>query len=165
MSSPANLIVVHSLFHEYEEAVVASGNTVFPGALVAANATNQFLLNVVAGNPAMIALEDELQGKTVDDTIAAGSRLRAKFLFPGDRVVVTIVDSLTVTKGDLLTASATAGKVGTLLGGATTLAANSVSVSGGTVSSMVSAQLVLRAEAALTNVATERRIICRVLRT
>jgi hypothetical protein len=126
--------------------------------------------NTVQGAPCLVVREDEqgMGGNAMGSliTTACLGRATAAYLAVGDKIVVTVVDSLEVAKGDLLTSSATAGKVGSLLNTANSLAAvNAASQpsTSGTIS-VVAAQLVLRAEEALTSVATTRRILCRVLR-
>jgi len=168
MAAPKQTVVTKTQYHVYEEAPITAGNAPYPGFLMAWGGTTSptLSINTVPGASCLVATEDENQGKTIDDIYTAGSRLVAKYLAVGDMFVGYVVAGLAVTAGDLLTSDGT-GKVGALLSSVAGVYA-SVSATNGASSMVIrqlaSAQLLLRAEASLTNVATERRIIFRVLR-
>lgn len=163
-------ILIHTFVNAYEEAATLT-DTVYPGyfvKMVNNSGTMVFRNNtVLGGSGTLVALENTLVGGTITTAIAAGQRLRAKYPYVGDKFVVTVVDSLTVTIGDILTPSATAGKVEAAIGGAS-LGGTAVLVgppsASGTGTTIQEAQMLLRAEEALTNTATDRAIIVRVIR-
>lgn len=164
-------ILVHSIVNAFEEMEIKA-DTIYPSYFVMfyndAGNTEAKNNTVLGGAGAMVALENTLLGKTIDDSLTAGERVRVKVPFVGEKFLVTVVDSLEVTIGDILTPSATAGKVEAAIGGAT-LAGSPVltgpaSASGGT-TTVQSAQMLLRAEEALGSATTaDRKIIVRVLR-
>lgn len=165
------VLVLQNRAPVYEELPITG--TLYPtylAKIVEDSGVTKLAANDVQGAPCLVVREDEhgMGGNVMGTLIstACSGRATAAFLAVGDQIVVTVVDGLTVTKGDLLTSSATAGKVGSLLNTANSLvaaAAASQPSQAGTIS-VVAAQLVLRAEEALLSDATTRRILCRVLR-
>lgn len=169
MSTSNKVLVRQGANPRYEELPITG--TMYPTYLVKiveSSGVTKLQANDVQGAPCLIAREDEhgLGGTSMGNliTTALSGRATAAYLDVGDQVVVTVVDGLEVVKGDLLTSSATAGKVGALIN--TTLTAVNLASQPSTAGavSIVSAQLVLRAEEALASGATTRRILCRVLR-
>lgn len=168
MASPKQTIVTRTFFHVYEEAPITAANAPYPGYLMKWGGTTSptLTINDVPGGSCLVAMEDENQGKTVDDIYTAGNRLVAKYLAVGDMFVGYIEAGLAVTAGDLLTSNG-AGKVGALLSqvkGVYVSASESDGAASMDIDLVASAQLLLRAETSLTNVASERRIVLRVLR-
>ena len=99
----------------YIERNSATGVTVTPGDLLKINSSDKFILPA-AGDaglklPVIIARENELYGKTVDDTYAAGDRVYAQRLVTNDEVHVRVAAGETVTFGALLALTGTDGTV------------------------------------------------------
>jgi hypothetical protein len=169
MSTSNKVLVRQGANPRYEELPI--NGTLYPTYLAKISevgGVTKLEANNVQGAPCLVVREDEhgMGGNSMGTliTTACTGRATAAYLDVGDMIVVTVVDSLAVNKGDLLTSSATAGKVGALIN--TTLSPVAVASQPSTVGAVnvVSAQLVLRAEEALASGATTRRILCRVLR-
>ena len=87
------------------EYVVATAKTVIPGQLVEMTSTSTKIQphSTAGGNAApMFALEDELQGKDLGDTFAAGDRVQVLFAPPGSEVLAILADGQNVSIGDFL---------------------------------------------------------------
>jgi len=86
------------------EALVTSGQTVTPGMLVALQSDGTVKAHPNAGQPAeaAFAVEDDLQGKDIDETYAAGSICQYEIFKPGDKVYAYASTSQTIAKGDFL---------------------------------------------------------------
>lgn len=102
-----NTIVVKNYSDVFEEYVAAE--TINPGHLLALDAD----LNVIkhataggAGSPTMFAVEDALQGKSIDDAYAAGDPVQVWIPGRGDDVYAILADGETVVKGGLLESNA-----------------------------------------------------------
>lgn len=84
----------HGYFEEY---TVASGVTISPGMGVQFDTDGNLVLGCgdIDGerNLVMVAVEDNLLGKTVSDIYAAGSRCRVYIPQPGDELLVLVPDS------------------------------------------------------------------------
>lgn len=88
------------------EAKAADG-TIKPGFLVyVTNASADTVAKhaTASGNvcPVMVAIEDDLQGKGIDDLYASGARVQCEVMLPGDIFYGLIADSQNIAKGDLL---------------------------------------------------------------
>jgi hypothetical protein len=152
-------IIVRSFTEVWEDGRfddATPSTTTKPGMLVAqydgglttgedAVALPKYRLNSDVNYPPCIIVEDDLQGKTIDDTIAVGDYIRVKFLQVGEKYVV-------------YGKAATAIVVGTLLSPYTdgTVVANAGP--GDT------AQTLFRAETAVADTDTDTRLVVRVLR-
>lgn len=100
-----------------------AGGPIKPGHLVALNSSSQYVVHAFAGTatPRVFAVEDALQGKTIDDVYAAGSRVSLLFAQPGDVVYAWLNAGENVVVGDKL-ASAGDGTLAKVAGGAVPLA-------------------------------------------
>lgn len=85
--------------NEYE-----AGGAILPGSVLEMNASGQVVVNSTAGGPApaMVALEDELQGKTTRDSYASGDRVQTWYVQPGEEFLGVIDSGLDPEVGDLL---------------------------------------------------------------
>jgi hypothetical protein len=88
-----------SIFEEY----VASA-AIIPGMLVELMSTGEIRAHATAGGSAMamFALEDELQGKSIDDAYAHEDPVQVWIPGPGDQVNALLDDGETVTIGAFL---------------------------------------------------------------
>jgi len=78
--------------------------TIIPGMLLALNSDNEVLAhNVSTGNAEkMFALEDELQGKGIDDDYTAGDKVQCWIAGRGDQVNALLRDEESAAIGDFL---------------------------------------------------------------
>jgi len=83
--------------------VVGSG-AITPGDLLNIDSAGAVLRHATAGGTAypMFALEDENQGKSIDDVYTTANIVRYGIFRPGDEVVVNIADGETIAIGDFL---------------------------------------------------------------
>jgi hypothetical protein len=154
-------IIVRSFTEVWEDGRfddATPSTTTKPGMLVAqydgglttgedAVALPKYRLNSDVNYPPCIIVEDDLQGKTIDDTIAVGDYIRVKFLQVGEKYVVYGQPSTAIAVGTLLVPH-TDGKV--------------IATSDGTVGD--TALTLFRAETAVANTDTDTRLVVRVLR-
>lgn len=69
---------------QYKEADVATGAVITPGHIVDVNSTGQATVNGTAGKqPVMVAVENDIFGKGIDDNWTEGERLIYQHLMPG----------------------------------------------------------------------------------
>lgn len=93
---------------KYSDVVIekaAAAATIYPGCLVYLNSADAVAVHVVAGGnvvPVMVALEDELQGKGIDDAYATGAKVQVWIPNRGDVFYGILADGQTIVKGDLL---------------------------------------------------------------
>ena len=89
-----------------------AGGAITPGMLVTLASDGDVDKNGAAGVACekMFALEDELQGKTIDDAYATGAPVQCWTAVPGEEVLAWLKDGEDVAVGDVLT-SAGAGKL------------------------------------------------------
>jgi hypothetical protein len=152
-------IIVRSFTEVWEDGqfdnASASATTV-PGMLVAqydggtttskdAVALPKYRLNSDVNYPPCIIFEDDLQGKTIDDTIAVGDYIRVKYLQVGEKYVVYGQASTAIAVGALLSPH-TDGKVIANTGPGD------------------AAKTLFRAETAVADSDTDTRLVVRVLR-
>ena len=81
---------------------------IYPGMLLELNSDNEVLAHDTAGGivaPPMFALEDELQGKEIDDAFVAGDPVQVWFPGRGDQVYAILNDGQSVVIGDFLVSS------------------------------------------------------------
>jgi hypothetical protein len=152
-------IIVRSFTEVWEDGQFdhgTPGTTTTPGMLVAqydggittgedAVALPKYRLNSDVNYPPCIVFEDDLQGKTIDDTIAIGDYIRVKFLQVGEKYVVYGQATTAVAIGALLSPH-TDGKVIANAGPA------------------ADAKTLFRAETAVGGSDTDTRLVVRVLR-
>jgi hypothetical protein len=82
-----------------------AAEAVAPGQIVELTSADKFQKHSTAGGnvlPLIVAVEDDLQGKTVTDDYSADNRLQAEVLRPGDRVLLQLKDGESVSIGDPL---------------------------------------------------------------
>lgn len=81
----------------FEEYTVASGVTIKPGMGVQFDTDGNLVLGCGDAdgerNLVMVAVEDNLLGKTVDDSYAAGSTCRVYIPQPGDELLILVSDT------------------------------------------------------------------------
>lgn len=84
-----------------------AGATVTPGMLIALNASGVYVPHATADGPAAttFAIEDALQGNTIDDNYASGDLVRMVHVLPGDHVLAILEAGQTVTDGQKLTSN------------------------------------------------------------
>jgi hypothetical protein len=112
MAENARTIVLKGdLGDRYEEAKVASGQTIKPGMLIDLNSSGEAIVFNTAGGDTVtrVAIEDALQGRTVDDAYAAGEVIRYFIPRPGDVLNLLVADGENIAIGDKIIAS-TGGK-------------------------------------------------------
>lgn len=87
---------------EYE-----AGGAITPGALLQLESTNTVAVNATAGGPAatMVALEDELQGKSTQDAYAAEDPVQCWYMQSGEEALILVDSGFDPDIGDLLEAS------------------------------------------------------------
>lgn len=86
----------------YEEG--RAGATIMPGMLIALTSTATYIPHNVAdgGSEVNIAIEDALQGKTIDDAYATGDLVRFVIPLRGDVVLAILEAGQNVADGDKL---------------------------------------------------------------
>ena len=79
-------------------------STIIPGMLVALNSDNEVYPHPVSSGNAVpsFALEDELQGKGIDDDYAAGDRVQVWVAGRGDEVNALLKDEQTIVIGQFM---------------------------------------------------------------
>ena len=84
----------------------ASG-AIYPGSLLRRASATQFAVhNVAGGNAAkMFAVEDDLQGRTIDTAYTSGDRMLGAVFQPGDEVLALLAEGENVAIGDFLESS------------------------------------------------------------
>ena len=82
----------------------AAGGTIIPGMLIEENSDGNVIAHSGAGEFAekIFALEDELQGKGIDDDYIAGDRVQCWIAGRGDQVYAILADGQNVAVGDIL---------------------------------------------------------------
>ena len=87
------------VIEEYE-----AGGTITPGMLLEENSEGKVVAHSNAGEFAekMFALEDELQGKGIDDDYASGDKVQCWIAGRGDQVYAILADGQNVAVGDIL---------------------------------------------------------------
>lgn len=88
------------VYNEYD----AENDGLFPGKLIEVNSNGNVQEHASASGVAlpMFALEDELQGKDIDETYAAGDKVNCWIPNRGDEVRAVLVDGENVAEGDFL---------------------------------------------------------------
>lgn len=88
------------VIEEYE----ASASGIYPGCLLELDAADMVKNHATAGGNVlpMFALEDELQGRGIDDVFASGEKIQVWVPYRGDIVLAILADGQTINKGDFL---------------------------------------------------------------
>lgn len=87
------------------EGKVASGQTITPGHFLNRDSSGNLIVHAGDGGnvaPAMVAVEDDLQGKEITDTYAALSRIQFHVCVPGEVVYALLANGESVTPADYL---------------------------------------------------------------
>lgn len=81
-----------------------AGSAITPGMLLKTNSSGNVIPHNVAGGPAenAFALEDALQGRTIEDDYAIGELVQVGIQQPGDVVFGWLAAGETASPGDLL---------------------------------------------------------------
>ncbi len=89
---PNNILIKGEPFRK--EGKVAAGQTITPGALLDRNSAGELIDHAGQGLNAspLFAIEDNLQGKGVDDNYAAGNQIQYNVCKPGDVVYALLAD-------------------------------------------------------------------------
>lgn len=80
---------------------------ILPGKLIRLNSDGKVAVNSAAGAkvPTMVALEDELQGRSTRDEYVADDPVQAWYVTPGEEVLMVVGSSVTPAIGALLEAA------------------------------------------------------------
>lgn len=99
MSNTIKLKKYVDVINEYE-----AGDTIIPGQLVQLVSDGTVQVHGTAGGVAekAFALEDELQGKGIDDAYAEGDRVQVMYARPGDEVYAFLKEGSSITVGEFL---------------------------------------------------------------
>lgn len=99
MSNTIKLKKYVDVINEYE-----AGDTIIPGQLVQVVSDGTVQPHGTAGGVAekAFALEDELQGKGIDDAYAIGDRVQVWNTRPGDEVYAFLKEASSITVGEFL---------------------------------------------------------------
>jgi len=103
-----NTVKLKNYSNHIEEGLAAAAIT--PGMLCELSSTaNTYQKHSSAGENAarIFALEDELQGKGIDDDYSAADRVQLWYPAPGDMVYAILEDGENVSRGDLLESAGT----------------------------------------------------------
>jgi hypothetical protein len=98
-----NTIKINNHSDNFEEYVADAA--ILPGSLIELTTDNEVKVHATAGGnvgPKMFALEDAFEGKGIDDSYAAGDRVRCWFPAPGDIVLAILADGQSVGEGTFL---------------------------------------------------------------
>lgn len=90
-------------YSDHIEEIVAGG-TITPGHLIAEGSAGTVAVHGTASGSVipMFALEDELQGKDIDDNYASGDQVQCWIPYRGDQVYCILADGETVAVGDFV---------------------------------------------------------------
>lgn len=98
-----NTIKIKKYLDIIEEFIAAAA--IYPGMVVEMDSAGKAKVHATAGGnvvPVMVALEDELQGKGIDDAYAAADKVQTWILNSGEVFYGILADGQTIAKGDLL---------------------------------------------------------------
>lgn len=102
-----NTIKIKKYSDHIEEMIAAAA--IYPGMVLEMDSAGKAKVHATAGGnvvPIMVALEDELQGKGIDDAYAAADKVQVWLPAAGDVFYGIIADGQTIAKGDLLESDA-----------------------------------------------------------
>jgi len=91
-------------FSDVNEEYTATAVAIIPGTLIAIDSSANVQAHATAGGNVlpMFAVEDELQGKGIDDTYAASDKIQCWIPGRGDIVMAILADDEDVSIGDFL---------------------------------------------------------------
>lgn len=117
MAAP-NTIVLQGKLSESHEERFAGAAGIMPGDCLMVDAGNEYVVQATAGGAhrVIVAKEDDLQGKTIDDAYADAVPVFGHAARPGDKVYVRLTTSQTITIDEMLEYDGT-GKVRVLAAG------------------------------------------------
>jgi hypothetical protein len=102
-----NTIKIKKYSDHIEEFTAAAA--IYPGMVLEMDSAGKAKVHATAGGnvvPVMVALEDELQGKGIDDAYAADDKVQVWLPAPGDVFYGVLADGQTIAKGDQLESDA-----------------------------------------------------------
>ena len=107
MEATTTLKVFHTIkIKKYVDIIseYTAGGAITPGNLVELMSTGKIRRHSTAGAPAvkLFALEDELQGKNIDQDYATGTVVQCWWTVPGEEVYALLADAQTIAIGDFL---------------------------------------------------------------
>ena len=100
----ANTIIIAGDYRKLQSKVIATGQTIKPGMLLKENSDGKLEVHGTAGDYAerIVALEDALQGKTVDDAYTADTVCDCAIMLPGSESQVLVKAGESIVIGDQL---------------------------------------------------------------
>ena len=104
MATNRTILLRHREDGHFEEARAAA--VISPGMQCAMNADGTVSPAAGGVNPALIAYEDRLQGKTVDDDYAIGDLVLLYYPTPGDHIHLLLTDEQNIAMGGGIAAAA-----------------------------------------------------------
>ena len=104
-----NTIKIKKYSDVIEEITATAEAAITPGSLLELDSAGTVQAHSTAGGTVlpMFALEDELQGKGIDDNIAASNKIQVWIPGRGDQVYAILQDGEDVSIGDFLTSNGT----------------------------------------------------------
>ena len=104
-----NTIKIKKYSDVIEEITATAAAAITPGSLLELDSAGTVQAHSTAGGTVlpMFALEDELQGKGIDDNIAASNKIQVWIPGRGDQVYAILQDGEDVSIGDFLTSNGT----------------------------------------------------------
>jgi len=104
-----NTIMLAGEYRKIESMELATGNAPYPGMCLKETADGELAIQTTEGidGELIIALEDQLQGGTVDDVYTAGEICDAAIPLTGTEFQVLVAAGEDIARGDILTVSAT----------------------------------------------------------
>lgn len=84
-----------------------AGGTIKPGHLIKANTSDRVVVHDTAGGAAekLVAIEDALQGNTIDDSYSSGDRVFFVSLQPGDEAYMFVSAGENISVGDQMSSN------------------------------------------------------------
>jgi hypothetical protein len=105
MAYPQTIVLKGDLGTRYEEGRAAG--TIKPGHLIKQNSSQNYVVHATAGGGGerLVAIEDGLIGKTIDDNYVSGDLVRFKIVQPGDVLYMLLKDGQSVVPDDILSSN------------------------------------------------------------
>ncbi len=98
-----NTIILKNYLNIFEE--IEAGGTIKPGMLIMLNSDNKVVVHTGGDVLPMFAVEDALQGKTIDDNYTNGQPVQCWIPQRGDQVYAVLQDGEDVSIGDFLSSN------------------------------------------------------------